>query len=239
MVRCAMKDTNTEQARIYEERAEEYDALISAEDVDGELERALGPWMVFEGAVIADVGAGTGRVARTFGPRARKVHLVDRAAPMLEVARRRLEAQGDVDFEIHHGDARALPLQDASCDAAIAGWVFGHFRHWMPEEWVVEVDAAIGEMQRVVKPGGALVVIETLGTGHTTPRQHPGLDEYFEHLERRHGFTRSWIRTDYQFESAEQAAEVCGGFFGEGLAAQIRREGWARVPECTGIFVRS
>lgn len=231
-----MTDPSAEQARIYEERAEEYDALISAEDAMGELPRALDALVSLDDAVIADVGAGTGRIARTVGGRARRVHLVERAAPMLEVARRRLEAQGDVRFELHHADARALPLEDASCDLAIAGWVFGHFRHWMPEGWKLEVDAAIAEMRRVVRPGGGIVVIETLGTGHETPRIHAALDEYFEHLEQAHGLTRSWIRTDYQFADVETAARVCGSFFGAPLVEKIRAGGWARVPECTGIF---
>lgn len=231
-----MSDPSSEQARIYEERAEEYDALIAAEDADGELVRALALAVSLDGAIVADVGAGTGRIARCIGPRARRVHLIDRAAPMLEVARRRLEARGDVAFDIHHADARALPLADASCDVAIAGWVFGHFRHWMPEGWRLEVDAALGEMRRVVRPGGTIVVIETLGTGHSTPRAHAGLDEYFEHLERAHGLVRSWIRTDYEFADVETAARVCGGFFGDALVERIRTEGWARVPECTAIF---
>lgn len=232
-----MTDPSAEQARIYETRAEEYDALISAEDADGELDRALSRLVALDGAVLADVGAGTGRIARTFGARARKVHLIERAAPMLEVARRRLEARGDVDFETHLADARALPLNDASCDIAIAGWVFGHFRHWMPEGWEVEVDAAIAEMRRVVRPGGAVVVIETLGTGHSEPRTHEALDEYFERLERTHGFSRSWIRTDYQFADVDTAARVCGEFFGAPLVSKIRANEWARVPECTAIFL--
>jgi len=81
--------------------------------------------------------------------------------------------------------------------------------------------------------------VETLGTGHATPRTHAALDEYFEHLERAHGFARSWIRTDYAFADVDTAARVCGGFFGPALVERIRAERWARVPECTAVFVAS
>lgn len=231
-----MSDASDEQARMYRERAEEYDALISAEDADGELVRALERVASFDGAVVADVGAGTGRIARLIGGRAREVCLIDRAPAMLEVARRRLTEQGGVSFTIHRAEASALPLESASCDVAIAGWVFGHFRLWMPEGWRAEVDAALAEMRRIVRPGGAIIVIETLGTGHETPRAHGELDAYFEHLEREHGLSRSWIRTDYAFPDVDTAAEICRGFFGDALADRIRQERWSRVPECTAIF---
>lgn len=229
--------TSDEQAKIYEERADDYDALIAAEDADGELRAAFAERVAFEGARVADVGAGTGRVARWMVPTAAHVHLVERAAPMLDVARLRLEADGQLDrVSFHHADARELPLDDASVDVATAGWVFGHFRHWMPEGWRAEVDQAVGEMRRVVVPGGRIAILETLGTGHETPRQHPGLDEYFAHLETQHGFTRTWHRSDYAFASVDEAARVMGGFFGEALVAQIRDRAWARVPECTALF---
>ena len=128
-------------------------------------------------------------------------------------------------------------LTDASADLAIAGWVFGHFRLWMPEGWRDEVSSAVGEMRRVVRPGGKLVVVETLGTGHVEPRRNDALDEYFALLEERFGFTRSWIRTDYVFSSIEEAARICGSFFGAPMEATIRRNGWATVPECTAVFV--
>jgi ubiquinone/menaquinone biosynthesis C-methylase UbiE len=230
--------TNEEQARIYEERAEDYDALIAAEDADGALEAALAERIPWEGRCVADVGAGTGRLARWIAPHARHVHLVDRAAPMLEVARRRLAAMALSDrITIHHADARVLPLEDASVDVAIAGWVFGHFRHWMPEGWRDEVDRAVAEMRRVVVPGGPIAIIETLGTGHEAPRAHAALDEYFAHLESTHHFSRSWFRTDYVFDDVETAARVLGGFFGDALVARIRERGWRRVPECTALFV--
>lgn len=223
------------QERIYEEDAAHYDALISAEDADGQLPRALEVHVSFEGARVADIGAGTARLTRILCEHAAHVDLIDRAGPMLEVGRIRLEALGRKQFQIHQADARSLPLPSASYDIAMAGWVFGHFRHWMPEGWKDEVRAALGEMRRILRPGGSLFVIETLGTGHEVPRQHPALDEYFAYLEQE-DLTRQWIRTDYVFPDVETAASITGRFFGEAFSERVRKEQWTRVPECTAIF---
>lgn len=232
-----MTDRNDAQARMYEERAESYDALIAAEDTEGTLRRAFEAAVPFDGKRIVDVGAGTGRLARWMAPRAAHVHLVERAAPMLEVARARLETDGVSErVSFHLADARELPLEDASVDVATAGWVFGHFRHWMPEGWEDEVDRAVAEMRRVTAVGGTIAILETLGTGHETPREHPALDEYFAHLETKHGFARTWWRSDYAFETVDAAAQVMGAFFGAPLVEKIRAHGWRRVPECTALF---
>ena len=240
--KAAMADrTASAQERVYEEDAANYDLLISAEDADGELPRALTGLLGergagFAGARVADIGAGTARLTRVVAERAAHVDLVDRAGPMLEVGRGRLEKLGRTNFQVHQADARALPLASGAYDIAMAGWVFGHFRHWMPEGWKDEVSAALGEMRRILRPGGHLFVIETLGTGHETPRQHPALDEYFAYLEQVEGLTRTWIRTDYAFADPETAAAITGRFFGEAFADKVRAEGWSRVPECTAIF---
>jgi ubiquinone/menaquinone biosynthesis C-methylase UbiE len=225
------------QARIYREDAEEYDALISAEDVDGCLVRELARRVPLDGARLVDVGAGTGRIARLLAASVAHVDLVEREAPMLAVAERRLRELGVSNFGTHLADARRMPLANASADVAIAGWVFGHFRSWMPDDWRLQVGTALCEMKRVVRPGGHRVVIETLGTGHQTPRHNAALDEYFACLEHEHCFVRSWIRTDYVFANVETAARTAGRFFGHAMAERIRAERWSRVPECTAIFV--
>ena len=98
----------------------------------------------------------------------------------------------------------------------------------------------IDEMARALMPGGQLVVIETLGTGSEVPSApNPGLAELYGWLEEERGMRRTVIRTDYQFPDVATAAEVTGFFFGEAFAERVRREGWARVPECTGIWSRA
>jgi hypothetical protein len=82
-------------------------------------------------------------------------------------------------------------------------------------------------------------VIETLGTGREEPLPpSPELAEYYAWLEEAHGMTRAAIRTDYAFPDVETAANVTGFFFGEAFGERVRREGWRRIPECTGLWSR-
>jgi hypothetical protein len=51
-----------------------------------------------------------------------------------------------------------------------------------------------------------------------------------------HGFSRTWIRTDYTFEDIEEAVELTGFFFGEELAHQVDQEHRVKLPECAGVW---
>lgn len=217
--------------QIYRDHADDYDALVAAEDARGELSARLHA-LVPAGGTLVDVGTGTGRISR-MGLHAGRILGVERAPAMLEIAKAHRDAAGHPDWQLFEGDARALPLGEGIADAVVAGWVFGHFQAWMPDGWRDEVDRALAEMRRVARPGAPIVVIETLGTNHTTPRSHPGLDPYFAHLEA-HGFVREVLRTDYRFADHATARRLVGRFFGEAMAAAIPG---ADVPECTGVWV--
>lgn len=115
-------------------------------------------------------------------------------------------------------------------DVATAGWCFGHFRHWMPDDWREDIDRALDAMTRAVRAGGALILIEMLATGHATPCVHAALEAC--------GFTRRALRADYAFGSVEEAVDVLGPFFGDELSERVREERWARVPKCTGMWSR-
>ena len=80
-------------------------------------------------------------------------------------------------------------------------------------------------MRRVLRPGGTIIIIETLGTGETEP--HPMADwfaEYFDFLENDLGFQSTWIRTDFKFDSLDQAAATISFFFGDEWDEKVRRQ---------------
>ncbi len=224
---------------IYLEHAGEYDRLVMREDYRGNL---LGELIRVAGKPLADVdavemGAGTGRLTRLLAPRVKSIAAFDRSPSMLAVARDHLASSRLKSWRIAIGDNRRLPAAGRCADLVIAGWSLGHAQHWYPDSWRRETALAVDEMRRVVRPGGRLIIVETLGTGYETPRPpHAGLAAYYAYLEAEYGFTRSWIRTDYRFESIEEADTSIRFFFGDELADRIVRDKLLILPECTGFW---
>ena len=109
------------------------------------------------GLSILDLGCGTGRFAAPLAHRfsARVVGL-DLAASMLAVAAQTL---GNSGAALVRGTADALPFADASFDVVFLSMTLHHIR---------SSPSAIGEIWRVLKPGGKLLVrtasIETMGS---------------------------------------------------------------------------
>jgi len=231
-------DPNQERQRsIYAREAVRYDALVSAEDCEGNILRTIEKVTDIEGARVVDVGGGTGRMARLLSPRVRGGVVTDREVAMIRAAKRLVAGEGGDRWTLAVGDACSLPLRDGVMDIACAGWVFGHFPFWEPSRWVDRVDRALQEMVRVVRVGGTLLVLETLGTA--TEKAAPpneGLAAYYERLETRHGFERIVFRTDYRFSSPSEAMNLCSFFFGPECAARVREMGSARIPEHTGLW---
>lgn len=225
--------------RVYASQAEDYDLLVSAEDADGHLLPAIAGLVTLAGSRVLEIGVGTGRITELLVASGARVVGCEPAAAMLEVARRKLDRFPDHGCELHQLTVQQFTQPGTGFDLAISGWVLGHFVEWFAPTWRDEIGGALDRMQSALAPGGALAVIETLGTGHAEPTPPtPGLAEYYEWLERDRGFERTVLRTDYVFPDVETAAAVTGGFFGQEFAQRVRRQGWARVPECTGLWSR-
>ena len=133
------------------------------------------------GQAVLDVGSGPGLLAAELadrvGPEGRVVGL-DLAEPMLEMARRRCADRPQVSFE--QGDAAKLPFEDASFDAVVSTQVY---------EYVPDIPGALAEVERVLKPGGIVAILDTdydSWVVHTDdPERHARIvdawDEHFVH----------------------------------------------------------
>jgi SAM-dependent methyltransferase len=99
---------------------------------------------------VIDVGCGPGFYVRELlekvGPEGSVVG-VDVSRDVLAVGATRVEGHPNVEF--HEGGATALPVADEGFDRAVSVQVL---------EYVSDVPAALGEMYRVLRPGGRLVI---------------------------------------------------------------------------------
>jgi len=93
----------------------------------------------------------------------------------------------------------------------------------------------MNEMKRILKPNGKIILFESLGTGNETPIQLEHLKDYYPWLDGA-GFQNRWIRTDYQFESIEEAIDLASFFFGEEMAEKVHERQSVILPECTGVW---
>ncbi len=221
---------------IYESRANDYHELIAAEDVDGNLLRELERVADFKDKRVLDLGSGTGRIPMMLHDRTDHIIGLDLHAAMLhEQAKQRADAPSK--WDLLQSDFLTIPFRDHWADTVIAGWALGHFQSWFEGDWKQRVDQVIGEMSRVSKPAGQLIIIETLGTGSLEPAPpHNGLAEYYHRLENDWEFEKQEIRTDYQFDSIEEAITKTEFFFGTELTEKIRQHKWLRLPEWTGVW---
>jgi arsenite methyltransferase len=116
--------------------------LTALEPREGEhiLDVGLGP-----GLLVADLAAVVGHTGHVTG--------VEISDSMLALARRRFESSAVADrVTLVKGDAAELPFPDASFDAATSTQVY---------EYVPDVDRALAELYRVLRPGGRALVLDT------------------------------------------------------------------------------
>ena len=159
---------------------------------EGQLEFArtkelLDRFLPRQGARIVDVGGGTGIYSSWLASLGHSVHLVDIVPDHVE------EASRERTFTAVVGDARALPVSDASYDVAL---LLGPLYH-LPESQ--DRSQALLEARRVVRAGGMIVAAFIC-------RAAAALD----------GYVKGWVANPGAFELVQEQLE-------EGVARSSRR----------------
>jgi SAM-dependent methyltransferase len=103
--------------------------------------------VVQPGAVVADIGAGTGISAALFAEQVHTVFAVEPNAPMREAGAALFAQEPRITW--HNGTAEATGLEAASVDVVVAAQAF----HWFRAE---ETRA---EFNRILRPGGQVLLL--------------------------------------------------------------------------------
>lgn len=136
-----------------ESQARRVEALYLTPDLVRQREATLERLALAAGERVLDVGCGPGLLAQSaaavVGPQG-EVFGVDLSANMVALAKRRCAHLPWTDF--HVADAVALPCAAEHFDAVTCTQVL---------EYVPEVERALDELKRVLRPGGRLLLVDT------------------------------------------------------------------------------
>ena len=139
-----------------DDAARQLEAVYQTPDVIAQRHRTFTALEPREGEQILDVGSGPGLLVADLAAvvgHTGHVTGVEISDSMLALARRRIEGGVVADrVTFVKGDAAELPFPDASFDAATSTQVY---------EYVPDLDRALAELFRVLRPGGRALVLDT------------------------------------------------------------------------------
>ena len=136
---------------------EGYAEFISSEGeyLSRRLAEALSVAGIAPGMRVLDVGCGRGEILRHVHRLGARAFGLDYASVAVQMSRDLANSESGEAIGVYQSNAQALPLLDASFDRAL---LLDIVEHLYPQE----LDRALAEVYRVLKPGGRIVV-------HTAP----------------------------------------------------------------------
>jgi SAM-dependent methyltransferase len=155
---------------------------------------------------VLDVGAGDGFTAERLSRPDRTVVAMEPDPGMVASSRPLVWASGV---------AQDIPFHDDAFDASYSTWAF--FLSGMSPEVLL---TGLSEVQRVVREGGPIIVIDNAGDDEFTKlsdRSVSGDPEWW--TER--GFRHTVLRTSFLFDSVEEARELMTYYFGETAGKRV------------------
>ncbi|NOU74090.1 methyltransferase domain-containing protein [Paenibacillus sp. LMG 31458] len=221
---------------IYQDNTETYDLLISKQPNLAKVIHEIRP---YEQLDVVDLGAGTGRFSMFLAAEANSLWCLDSSKAMLRVLEKKLTTlSSNSNWRTIVSDHRALPIDDASKDLVVAGWSLCYLASSNHVDWEKNLKQMMSEIRRILRPGGTVIILETLGTGFAEPTRYDYLAPYYHLLETEYGFEHTSLATDYKFKDVNEAVQLTSYFFGEDFGNQVRVNNWHVVPEYAGIWYK-
>ena len=180
-----------------------YEVENRASDRAGVIDTTIEALHPLEGAVLLDVGCGSGFHLPRLAARGAQVVGIEPHLPLVELARARLAESGSA-AAVLAGDAEHLPLADRSVDVVHARWAYFFGAGSEP---------GLAEVERVLRPGGIVCVVDNDATRSTFGawfrRAYPAYDPVaVQRFWDRRGFTTERLTIHWTFDTREDLEAV-------------------------------
>lgn len=203
-------------------------------DVEAKLPRALQALGPVAGRDVAVVDAGRGVVAGQIAVLGARVTAIERPERLADLERAVAASPLLAGVRVFEGTPERLGLPDASVDVVVGCWSV--YRGPDPVQ--------LAEAERVLRPGGRLLVVHDYGRDEASQLRDPTLPEFTSWGRRDGPFLRSGFRIRvvhcwWRFDDLEAARSVLADVFGApgvALGERLRRP---RVAHNIAIYHRS
>lgn len=166
---------------------------------------------------VLDVAIGTADLTLEIlkQQKARHITGLDLSQEMMRIGEQKVQKKGYKDqVRFDHGSAQEMPYQDASFDAVTCAYGVRNFSN---------LDAGLGEMSRVLRPGGQLVILEF--SYPTNPIVRFFYNLYFTHIMPLIGRLFSKDKAAYNYLNRS----VKGFIWGEDMTRRLQQAGFSNA----------
>ena len=190
------------------DQKELFNLMAQALDPEHAITAAMYARAPIKGRVLLDIGAGTGDRTIPYAELAAHVFALEPAPAALPLLRDRIESSGASNVTVVPAGAEAIPLEDNCVDVAYATWSY----FFGPGS-----EPGLFEVERVVRPGGDLVIVQNYG--------HDELSRFWAPTESecetwppwfaKKGFDCEIVDTVWRFRTQDEALAVLEFLWGE------------------------
>ena len=225
---------------IYRSYLDKYDRVRSCMDYEGNILKELMKIVDIHDKEVVELAAGTGKITGLLAPFVNRLQAFDLSEEAVDFARSKFKSADMIHVTFRIADNRDIPIAGGSADVVVEGWSLGYLAAVAGSDWKEEINKVIIEMERLLRPGGTIIILATLGTGIHAPKPPNGvLAALYDFLESEAGFSVTpWFKTDYLFDSVEEAKQLTTFFWSERLGDFVEKNQMRIVPECSAIWYK-
>jgi SAM-dependent methyltransferase len=162
--------------------------LGDAIDPDRKVLEGLERIVPLSGKRIADIGTGIGHYPMILARRTGRTYGIEANPELLAEARRRAAGSHQPNIRIVEGEPTKLPLRDGVVDIVLTGNI-------LPEDGSLP---AIAEAQRIIRPGGRLIVVGYYGRDDVAALLEP--EVVAQAVDATHRRTGWWLRNGFKIK---------------------------------------